>query len=218
MTERERGPDLSNVARYKNRPPRRFSTRSSSSGSLRRGASVRQSAPLLRSLAVVAVIAVGALGAFHLKEPGRLDSMLTSFTGPVADALSASFSICDAGTQPAALRAREAARPGRKAPAARPAQCRPLLAQYRLARRRPVLTQAPHRHAPGPLDRRHTGLGRACPTVGRITASLVRLMHQQRESVGVDRFTKVVGRRFRRKRESVHAETRARTASSSPYR
>jgi micrococcal nuclease len=60
---------------------------------------VRQSAPLLRSLAVVAVIAVGALGAFHLKEPGRLDSMLTSFTGPVADALSASFSICDAGAQ-----------------------------------------------------------------------------------------------------------------------
>ena len=60
---------------------------------------MRQSAPLLRSLAVVAVIAVGALGAFHLKEPGRLDSMLSSFTDPAVDTLSASFSICDAGAR-----------------------------------------------------------------------------------------------------------------------
>ena len=78
MTERETGPDLSNVARYKSRPPRRFSTRSSF-GSSRRGMSARQSALLLRSFAIVAVIAVGALGAFHLKEMGRLDSMLASF-------------------------------------------------------------------------------------------------------------------------------------------
>ncbi len=98
MTERETGPDLSNVARYKSRPPRRFSTRSSF-GSSRRGMSARQSALLLRSFAIVAVIAVGALGAFHLKEMGRLDSMLASFTGPAADTLSASFSICGAGAR-----------------------------------------------------------------------------------------------------------------------
>ncbi len=58
----------------------------------------RQSAPLLRSFAIVAVIAVGALNAL-LQETGRLDSMLTSFTGPVADALSASFSICGGGAR-----------------------------------------------------------------------------------------------------------------------
>lgn len=99
MTGREAGPDLSNVVRYKSRPPRRFSKRSSSFGSSRRGASARQSAPLLRSFAIVAVIAVGALGAFHLQDTGRLDSMLASFTGPAADTLSASFSICDAGAR-----------------------------------------------------------------------------------------------------------------------
>lgn len=99
MTERETGPDLSNVARYKSRPPRRFSTSSSSFGSSRRGPSARQSAPLLRSFAIVAVIAAGTLGAFHLQDTGRLDSMLTSFTGSAADTLSASFSICGAGAR-----------------------------------------------------------------------------------------------------------------------
>lgn len=69
MTERETGPDLSNVVRYKSRSPRRFSTRSSSFGSSRRGVSARQSALLLRCFAILAVIAVGALGAFHLHEP-----------------------------------------------------------------------------------------------------------------------------------------------------
>ena len=99
MTERETGPGLSNVARYKSRPPRRFSTSSSSFGSSRRGASARQSAPLLRPFAIVAVIAVGALGAFHLQDTGRLDSMLASFTGSAVDTLSASFSICDVGAR-----------------------------------------------------------------------------------------------------------------------
>ena len=50
--------------------------------------------PALRSFAVLSIVAAFAFGVFHLKDSAAINGMLTTFTAPAADTLSASFAIC----------------------------------------------------------------------------------------------------------------------------
>lgn len=49
---------------------------------------------MLRSFATAAIVAAIAFGVFHLKDSAAINGMLTTFTAPAADTLSASFAIC----------------------------------------------------------------------------------------------------------------------------
>lgn len=177
-----------------------------------------------------ALVATAAFGAYQLSGAGGIEAGAVLASAPQQDLLSASFAICGDGPrvtcvvdgdtfwhQGVKIRIADIDTPELSPPRCEAERVKGEAAKRRL---RDLLNAGKFSLVAGWGDEdRH---GRKLMTVTRhgrsigeiliaeglarrwdgAQAGLVRLTHQQRESVGRDRFRKVVGRRFQRKRDS----------------